>query len=379
MSDQENEMIEDYVEEEQLDEFKASMGDPSEVPEPTGANAKAPGPSKSQGDKSNPMQGSSEKAKAAEVPKTKMAMINAMVQSMNGMKKSDLAAAFGKMNKAMQSEEVEEDLVDKIELSAREELKVTTADIDIAEDVKEMFDGQDMSEEFVEKASTIFEAAVVAKINEQLEKVSVDIEGEITEAKEQIAEDLSAKLDSYLDYVVEQWMEDNQLAVEKGLSAEITTDFMNGLKDLFKEHYIDIPEDRVDVAEELATKADELEESLDSEIQKNAELKKELAEFKKAEIFAAVSDDLTETQVDKFSRLAEGVEFADKENYEGKLQMIKDTYFKSTEVNEESQLVAACDDEEPLELDEETTKSVDPTMAAYMTAISRTTGSRKAN
>ena len=235
------------------------------------------------------------------------------------------------------------------------------------------------SSEFVEKASTIFEAAVVAKINEQLEKVSVDIEGEITEAKEQIAEDLSAKLDSYLDYVVEQWMEDNQLAVEKGLSAEITTDFMNGLKDLFKEHYIDIPEDRVDVAEELATKADELEESLDSEIQKNAELKKELAEFKKAEIFTAVSDDLTETQVDKFSKLAEGVEFTDKENYEGKLQMIKDTYFKSTEVNEESQLVAASDDEEPLELDEETTKAVDPTMAAYMTAISRTTGSRKAN
>lgn len=377
MSDQENEMIEDFVEEEQLDEFKASMGDPSEVPAPTGASAKAPGPSKSQGDKSPPMQGSSEKGKAQEVPKTKMAMINAMVQTMNSMKKADLAKSFGKMNAAMMPEETEEDIVDKIELSAREELKVTTADIDIAEDVKEMFDGQDMSEEFVEKASTIFEAAVVAKINEQLEKVSVDIEGEIAEAKEQIADDLSAKLDSYLDYVVEQWMEDNELAVEKGLSAEITTDFMNGLKDLFKEHYIDIPEDRVDVAEELATKADELEESLDSEIQKNAELKKELAQFKKAEIFAAASDDLTETQVDKFSKLAEGIEFTDKENYEGKLQMIKDTYFKS-EVTEESQLVAASDDEEPLELEEDSTKAVDPAMAAYMTAISRTTGSRNA-
>ena len=114
MSDQENEMIEDFTEE-QLDEFKASMGDPSEVPEPTGANAKAPGSSKTQGDKSSPMQGSSEKAKVAEVPKTKMAMINAMVQSMNSMKKTDLAAAFGKMNSAMHKEEVEEE--DDIDLA----------------------------------------------------------------------------------------------------------------------------------------------------------------------------------------------------------------------------------------------------------------------
>lgn len=368
-----NTQVEDFVEEEQLDEFKASMGDPSEVPEPTAAKSTKRKADKTAGEKSAPMQGSSEKETAKEVPSTKMGMINAMVQNMNAMKKADLAATYNKMLGAMKMEEVEDDIEDKIELSSREELKISTADINVAEDLEALFGSDDLSEEFKEKATTIFEAAVVSKINEQLEKVTVDIETEISEAKEQIAENLSEKLDSYLDYVVENWMDENKLGVEKGLKAEIAHDFMEGLKNLFAEHYIDVPDEKVDVAEELATKSEELEDSLNEQIEKNAQLRKELEAYKKQEIFAEVAEDLSDTQAEKFESLAEGIDFASADSYKKKLQMVKENYFPASITEDVSEVVS--DDEEPLELDEET-KRVDPAMAAYMNAISRTKGSK---
>ena len=376
MSDLQN--TEDFnVEEEQLDEFKASMGDPSSVPEPVAKGSVKRKADKDAGE-APVAQGSSssEKAKEVEVPKTKMAMINAMVQQMNGMKKADLAKSFQKINGAMMpaNEEVDETAVeDKIELSAREELKISSDDLDMSEDLGKLFDSDDLSEEFKEKATTIFEAAVVSKINEQLEKVTVDIEGEIAEAKEEIAEGMQEKLDSYLDYVVENWMEDNKLAVEKGLKAEIAHDFMEGLKNLFAEHYIDVPEEKVDVAEELATKSEELEDSLNEQIEKNAELRKELEAYKKQEVFAEVSEDLSDTQAEKFASLAEGIDFTSEEAFKKKLQMVKENYFPASITEDVSEVVS--DDEEPLELDEEV-KAVRPEMAAYMNAISRTKGSK---
>jgi len=374
MSDLQN--TEDFnVEEEQLDEFKASMGDPSSVPEPVAKGSTKRKQDKDAGE-APVAQGSSssEKAKEVEVPKTKMAMINAMVQQMNGMKKDVMASKYSKMMSAM-NEESEDDIEieDKIELSAREELKISAADLDMSEDLGKLFDSDDLSEEFKEKATTIFEAAVVSKINEQLEKVTVDIEGEIAEAKEQIAEGLSEKLDSYLDYVVENWMDDNKLAVEKGLKAEIAHDFMEGLKNLFAEHYIDVPDEKVDVAEELATKSEELEDSLNEQIEKNAELRKELEAYKKQEVFAEVSEDLSDTQAEKFASLAEGIDFTSEEAYKKKLQMVKENYFPASITEDVSEVVS--DDEEPLELDEEV-NSVRPEMAAYMNAISRTKGSK---
>jgi len=374
MSDLQN--TEDFnVEEEQLDEFKASMGDPSSVPEPVTKGSVKRKADKDAGE-APVAQGSSssEKAKEVEVPKTKMAMINAMVQQMNGMKKDVMAGRYQKMMAAMH-EEMEDDIEieDKIELSAREELKISTDDIDMSEDLGKLFDSDELSEEFKEKATTIFEAAVVSKINEQLEKVTVDIEGEIAEAKEEIAEGMQEKLDSYLDYVVENWMEDNKLAVEKGLKAEIAHDFMEGLKNLFAEHYIDVPEEKVDVAEELATKSEELEDSLNEQIEKNAELRKELEAYKKQEAFAEVSEDLSDTQAEKFASLAEGIDFTSEEAYKKKLQMVKENYFPASITEDVSEVVS--DDEEPLELDEEV-KAVRPEMAAYMNAISRTKGSK---
>ena len=359
---------------EQLDEFKASMGDPSMVPEPTATKAKAPGPSKSNSEK--PIkQGTSDVADDPDVeevpqeaPKTKMAMINAMVQQMNQMDKSEMSKKYGKMLQAMKMEEVEVDEdEDQITISSKQPVKLTTADIDISEDVASMFAGQDLSEEFVEKATTIFEAAVLQKVNEQLEKITIDVEEEIAEAKESIQESLSDKLDSYLDYVVENWMEENQLAIEKGLRAEITTDFMEGLKGLFSEHYIDIPDDRVDVAEELAIKTDELVDALNEEINNNLELRKEIEEYKREEVLFDVSEDLSETQRDKLRSLVEGVEFDSAEQYANKVLTIKEHYFPADVVEE-----SVADDDEPLELDEQVQNYADPNIAAYVNAISRT-------
>ena len=359
---------------EQIDEFKASMGDPSMVPEPTATKAKAPGPSKANSEK--PIkQGTSDvpgdpdvEEVPQEAPKTKMAMINAMVQQMNSMDKNLMAKKYGKMMNAMKMEEVEADEdEDTITISSKQPVKLTTADLDISEDVATMFAGQDLSEEFVEKATTIFEAAVLQKVNEQLEKITIDVEEEIAEAKESIQESLSDKLDSYLDYVIENWMEENQLAIEKGLRAEITTDFMEGLKGLFSEHYIDIPEDRVDVAEELAIKTEELEDALNEEINRNIELRKDIEEYKREEVLYDVSEDLSETQRDKLRSLVEGVEFDSAEQYANKVLTIKEHYFPADVVEE-----SVADDDEPLELDEQVQNFADPNIAAYVNAISRT-------
>ena len=388
MSDNQDLNTEDFVEEEQLDEFKASMGDPSEVPAPTASKAKKRMGDKDAGEKAPMKQGSSDSEKAAEVPmpKTKMGIINAMVNKMNGMSKTEMmgnyetimSAMMGKKPKAsMEGVEADED---KISLSSKEEIKISTADIDIKDDLSGLFNiDSDLSEEFKEKASTIFEAVVVSKINEQLEKITIDVESEITEAKDQIKTELEEKLDSYMDYVVENWMKENELAVDKGLRAEIAQDFMEGLKNLFSEHYIDVPDEKVDVAEELATKSEELETALNEQIEKNSAMKKELEEFQKQDIFAEESKDLSDTQAEKFLKLAEGIEFTTEETFKKKLQMVKENYFSSSIKEDVKEVVSY--DEEPLELEEEAVKKIDPAMAVYMNAISRSgsKGSKKIN
>ena len=182
-----------------------------------------------------------------------------------------------------------------------------------------------------------------------------------------------------MDYVVENWMSENELAVDKGLRAEIAQDFMEGLKNLFTDHYIDVPDEKVDVAEELATKSEELETALNEQIEKNSAMKKELEEFKKQDLFADESKDLSDTQAEKFAKLAEGIEFTTEESFKKKLQMVKENYFSGSVKEDVKEVVS--DDEEPLELEEEAVKQVDPAMAAYMNAISRTgsKGSKKIN
>lgn len=355
MSDKELEMLEQ--EEGQIEEAKkASFGVDAEVPDPSTKEVDAPGGEKDQGEKT----GAKVKAPTA-VPKTKVAMLQAAMAHLQSMNKADLQAAYGKMTGM--KEEVEDE---SSATSIREIQQVTAEDVNVAEDVEAMFAGQDLSEDFVGKATTIFEAAVVSKVNEVLESVTIDLEAELEASKEEIVESMTARLDDYMEYVVEQWMQENELAVEQGIKAEITENFMVGLRNLFTENYIDIPEEKVDLVDELASKVAELEESINEEVEKNIATRKELAEAKKEVVLRDVTEGLTESQVVKMKSLAEGVEFESAEDYSEKLETIKENYFPQEEVLSEDTSV----DEEPVELDEEA-EYIDPAMKPYMDAISR--------
>lgn len=349
--------------EEQLDEFKASMGDPSEVPEPTAVKAK---PRK--GDKKvedDPQ----DSPTAVKVPGTKAGIINAMMSKMNEMPTKQLKASYGKMMAGLKMEDVEfeEDTIEEVH-SVRDLPKVTAEDVAVTEDVAAMFEGaEDISEDFKEKATVIFEAAVVSKVNEQLEKISTNFEAELAEEVEKLQKELTENLDQYLDYVVEQWMAENHLAVEQGLKAEMVEDFLKGLKGLFEEHYVEIPEEKVDVVEELATKAEELESKLNEQIEKNVELHGVVEQYKRDQLIESVAGDLTDTQKAKFETLAEGIDFVDAESFTNKLTIVKESYFGKGEDVSSSYVL---DDDEPL-TEETSEKAVDPGMANYVNAISR--------
>ena len=354
-------MSDQMLDNEQLDEFKASMGDPSEVPEPTGKEAPKLKGSKDVEDdpKDSPT--------AVKAPGTKAGIIHAAMQKMNAMSTKHLKAQYGDMMSAMdmKAEHVDSDDADTI----LETPKVTFEDIDVAEDIRAMFESDEsLSEDFKSRAATIFEAAVVSKINEQLEKISANFESEVESEIQNVKQDMAEQLDSYLDYVVEQWMGDNQLAVEQGIKAEMVENFMAGMKQLFDEHYVAIPEEKVDVVEELAHKAEELEVNLNEEISRNVELRKVVETYTKEKLIESVSDELTETQKAKFKTLAEGIDYSDNESFVQKLEVIKESYFGQLE---EATTSYDFDESEPLEEEVIEKKTSDPTMAAYVDAISR--------
>jgi hypothetical protein len=304
---------------------------------------------------------------SAAMPKTKIGMINAMAAAMKEMKKDDLMASYGKMMAAMHpgaDDEEEAPAEESKKVSARESKKVTKEDVDVSADVQALFGDEELSEEFKDKATTIFEAAVLSKVNEVLESADVDLASDLEAEKETMVEDLTTKLDDYLEYVAEEWMKENELAIEKGIRAEIVENFMHGLRNLFAENYIDIPEEKVDLVDELAGKVEELEASVNEEVERNIEIKKELVEMKKDKALSIVCEGLTDSQVEKMKSLAEGVDF-DEDTYADKLATIKENYFPAEEVVEND-----ATDEEPLEIEEEATE-VTGSMAAYTQAISR--------
>ena len=341
VGDQEIEVVEsDETDGEQLDEKKASMGDPAEIPEPV--------------------------AKKAPVPKTKVGMIKAMVDFANGKKKADVSAMF----KAMMDPDAKKDDEEKMEKAMVKSQKkhmgarYNPESIDLSADVKALFGDEDLSEEFKAKATTIFEAAVVSRINEALESTEVDVVAEVEAEKELVKEEMTAKLDDYLDYVVNEWVKDNELAIEQGIRSEIVENFMVGLRNLFTENYIEIPEEKVDIVDEMASKVEDTEKAVNEEIEKNIALQKELNDLKSEKVFKEVSEGLTETQKEKFKSLAESVEYNDE--YAEKLDTLKNNYFPQEEVAESNDV----SDEEPLDNLEEETK-VNGSMAGYMSAISR--------
>ena len=247
----------------------------------------------------------------------------------------------------------------------------TLVEFDITEDVDALLAGENLSEEFRTKAVVIFEAAVNARVQSISEQIQEKLVQQFDEEVDSFKQELAERVDDYLNYVVEQFMEENKLAVEQGLRAEITESFINGLKGLFSEHYIDIPEEKVDLVSELADQVTFLEDQLNEQINKSVDLNKELNEHKKMEAIHAVCESLTQTQVEKVVSLAEGVDFTTQEEFVEKLEMIKESYFPSNVViADKSEFL---DEQAYTSAPEETTKYVDPEVAMIAKSLTKYT------
>jgi len=237
------------------------------------------------------------------------------------------------------------------------------------EDVAAMLNGEDLSEDFKEKATVIFEAAVTARINEIAEDLEEQYNTALAEEVATISEELSAKINQYMDYVVEQWMEENQVAIEHSLKNEITENFISKLKGLFEESYISIPEEQFDVVEALQSEVSEVQERLDRVMEENMSLKGELSESTRAKILASVTEGLADTQAEKLVALAEGVEFDSAEQYRKKLEIVKENYFPAEKTSGKQNLLEEIDEDNA-----EKPRAVvnDSPVSFYAQAISRT-------
>jgi len=310
----------------------------------------------------------SKKAKKESViPSTKNQMLKNIYDEVNKMLKSDLA---GKYEQIMASTSLE--TVKEVKEETRTQAAVTADDIgpiNVQDDIDALTKGEEgLSDEFKEKATTIFEAAVHAKV---VDEVNARMEEQAKEQEAGSAEfqkELTEKVDGYLTYVVEEWMKENELAIERGIRSELVEDFMSGLKTLFTEHYIDLPEEKVDMVDDLFTKVEELEGSLDEEINRGVELQKELALFKKDDAIKQTTKDLADTDSEKISKLAEGIEFENTEQYIEKLNVLKESYFPksdavTSEITETDETIEVSDEKQEVRLDEN--------MKHYTSAIKR--------
>ena len=237
---------------------------------------------------------------------------------------------------------------------------------EVDEHMNALVAGQDdLSEEFKTKAATVFESAVNSKVKEIAEQMEADVQTNYEQDVAKAKEELTEKVDSYLSYVVEEWMKENEIALERGIKGEIAEDFISGLKKLFAEHYIDVPDEKYNVLEDQASKIEELEKKLNEQIEKNVELNKDNAEKSRKEIMAEVAGDLADTAKEKFAKLAEEIEWSDAESFKKKCETIKESYFgKKEEVKDKLDDVAAGD--------EASNEDLSQAMAAYTAAISKT-------
>ena len=281
----------------------------------------------------------------AAAPKTKAGMLQAAYNKMKKMKKDEMVKAYEAM--CAESIEAEDEVI------AEENFK---------EDLDALADSEaTLSEGFKDKASVIFEAALKSKLSEHVERLEEQYAEELAEETNRIQSDLVEKVDGYLNYVVEQWMEDNKVAVESGLRTEIAENFMSALHGVFVENYVQVPEAKVDLVDELAQKVEELEESLNAKIEDNVSLKESVNELTRQSIIRESSVGLSEAQAEKLKSLVEDVDFGDAETFAGKVETIKESYFKETK-NEVIAEDTAIETEET---------SVSPRMAAYLKALSQ--------
>lgn len=240
--------------------------------------------------------------------------------------------------------------------------------VNVAEDIEAIFAGEELSEAFMTKARKIYEAAVIAAATNVCEEIESQYAETLDVVAEQLQEELTEKVDDYLNYMVEEWVSENEIAIETGLKAELTEDFISGLRNLFVEHYIDIPEDKVNVVEELAKKVEELEESLNEEIERGVKLNKQLAEQTRRNVLHTVSEGLTETQTEKLYALSEGVDFSTAEEYKDNLLTLRESYFPTKAASKKQVLEEEVTGDGTFDVE----KTVPTEMQQYVKAISKT-------
>jgi len=239
-----------------------------------------------------------------------------------------------------EEETSEEEVVSEEETTEETEEEEIIAEINVEEDIEALLAGEELSEEFQEKARTIFEAAITSKIAEVKEEVEKEYEKALTEEITTLKSELTERVDAYLEYVADEWVSENELALERGLKSEMTDSFLSGMKSLFEEHYVSIPEDKYDVLNSMVDKLDEMEDKLNEQIDKNVALKKRLAESTSDVIFSEVSEGLAITQKEKLASLSESVEFESEDNYREKLVTLRDSYFSTEKQKDTAETIS---------------------------------------
>jgi len=321
------------------------------------------------------------KKEEVKVPSTKAQMIKTLFDKVNGMKKEEVSAKWKELMGIAEAEDLggasPEDAKPDDDSQAigkkKKKIKISMPEINVKEDIDALVEGEELSEEFKTKASTIFEAAVHQKVmevaTEKIDELEKEYQTNLQEEIVSFRDELTEKVDGYLNYVVEEWMKENELALDSSLKSELTEEFIGGLKNLFTEHYIEVPDEKVDIVESLYDKVEELEEKLNSQIDDNVKVTGELNEYRKDKILEEVCEDLADTQSEKMKSLVEGVSYEDDaDNFEDKIKTIKESYFPNQtkqDENVEQESDGSSDGEEVSD------PKLNNIMEAYSKAIAR--------
>ena len=332
------------------------------------------GPAVTKPSDSNP--DASKKVKQVSDKVSQSSQVKAEPSNITGMKQEETEKADEKEDSKKEAMHDKEDMKKKDMMKAgkmmkagyhkEEDEKSSEDSLDIKSDVDALIGDSDLSEEFKQKAATIFEAAIKSKVKAEAQRLEGEYETKLKENTESHKAEMVEKVDSYLNYVVEEWMKENQIAIERGIKGEIAEDFIGGLKKLFEDHYIDVPDEKYNVLEDQASKIEELEKKLNESIDKNVELNKANGELKRQDIIDETSEDLADTAKEKFNKLAEEVEYSNEDDFRTKVKTIKESYFGKKEVKENDEIdnVAAGESSDNGDLSN--------AMAAYAAAISKT-------
>ena len=322
---------------EQLDEFQASMGDPSMVPEPTAAKASKRKADKDQGEKATPKV-------------TRAGMVGGIMTKLSGMNKEGVQSAYNTM----------------FGKGSPDKSASNMATIKgMKEDVAEIFGSDDLSEEFMERAETVFTAAVNSRVAVEVARLQEEFDDRIEERTTELESELIEQVDQYTTYVAAEWLKENEVAVESAIKVELAESLLGGLKNLIESHNIAVDDDKIDLVSEATAKSEEIEEKLNEEIKARLDLEQEIELLRKEKAIHESGSDLSVVQQEKLQSMAEGIEYDSLSDFEKKLDVIKETYFASKSIITEEV------DEEPLDEAEEKA-AIDPSMERYASAISRT-------